>query len=177
MSLRRSARALVLFIWSHMLLESSILIGKDAMYRVARFMERHYVLGGRPSRAREPDGERDPRHLLRPCRAGDAQVSGKLPTISRVPRSHDGISPRRRQWWLQVWTSVALFFLGSAHMIGVITRPGDIRSYESADHIVSEWMWPVYALLLIVVHLHAGVGIYRLALKWGLLLGRDPAAS
>ena len=31
-------------------------------------------------------------------------------------------------------------------------------------------MWPVYALLLVTVHLHAGVGIYRLAVKWGLQL-------
>jgi fumarate reductase subunit C len=38
-------------------------------------------------------------------------------------------------------------------------------------------MWPVYALLLIAVHLHAGVGIYRLAVKWGLKVGPDPAAN
>jgi len=36
---------LVLFVWCHMLLDASILISKDAMYRVARFMEGGYLLG------------------------------------------------------------------------------------------------------------------------------------
>ena len=40
-----SGLLLVLFVWCHMLLESSILLGKDAMYRVARFMEGRYLLG------------------------------------------------------------------------------------------------------------------------------------
>jgi len=38
-------------------------------------------------------------------------------------------------------------------------------------------MWTVYALLLIAVHLHAGLGIYRLAVKWGFKLGHDADAS
>jgi fumarate reductase subunit C len=38
-------------------------------------------------------------------------------------------------------------------------------------------MWPVYALLLVAVHLHAGVGIYRLAVKWGLQLWHDPKTN
>lgn len=39
-----SGLLLVLFVWCHMVLESSILLGKDAMYRVARFMEGRYLL-------------------------------------------------------------------------------------------------------------------------------------
>jgi len=37
--------ALVLFVWCHMLLDASILISKDAMYRVSRFMEGSYLFG------------------------------------------------------------------------------------------------------------------------------------
>jgi len=40
-----SGLLLALFVWCHMVLESSILLGKDAMYRVARFMEGRYLLG------------------------------------------------------------------------------------------------------------------------------------
>jgi fumarate reductase subunit C len=36
---------LVLFVWCHMLLDASILISEDAMYRVARFMGGDYLFG------------------------------------------------------------------------------------------------------------------------------------
>jgi fumarate reductase subunit C len=38
-------------------------------------------------------------------------------------------------------------------------------------------MWPLYILLLLAVELHGGVGLYRLAMKWGWLEGKDPNAS
>jgi fumarate reductase subunit C len=173
-----SGLMLVLFIWGHMLLESSILISNDAMYRVARFMDGYYVFGaGYP--------------FLITCAAGmiltifivhAALAMRKFPESYRSYRTfRDHMAAFRHGdtslWWLQVWTGFSLFFLGSVHMIAMMTRPGDIGPYESADRIVSEWMWPVYALLLIAVHLHAGVGIYRLAVKWGLKVGPDPEAN
>lgn len=173
-----SGLLLVLFVWCHMLLESSILLGKDAMYRVARFMEGRYLLG-----ADHP--------ILVTCAAGlilaifvvhAALAMRKFPASYReyhAFRTHMAgfRHPDTALWWLQVWTGFALFFLGSVHLIGVMTRPGDIGPYESADRIVSDWMWPVYALLLVAVHLHAGVGIYRLAVKWGLQLWHDPKTN
>jgi fumarate reductase subunit C len=173
-----SGLLLVLFIWSHMVLESSILLGKDAMYRVARFMEGRYLLG-----ADYP--------ILITCTASvifaifvvhAALAMRKFPASYRQYRAFSTHMakfhhPDTTLWWLQVWTGFALLFLGSAHMIGVMTQPGDIGPYESADRVVSGWMWPVYALLLLTVHLHAGIGIYRLAVKWGLQLWRDPEAN
>jgi fumarate reductase subunit C len=167
-----SGLLLVLFVWCHMVLESSILLGKDAMYRVARFMEGRYLLG-----ADYP--------FLVTCAAGvilaifvvhAALAMRKFPASYReyrAFRTHMASfrHPDTSLWWLQVWTGFALFFLGSVHIIGVMTRPGDIGPYESADRIVSDWMWPVYALLLVAVHLHAGVGIYRLAVKWACSFG------
>ena len=38
-------------------------------------------------------------------------------------------------------------------------------------------MWPLYLLLLFAVELHGGIGLYRLAVKWGWLGGADPDAS
>jgi fumarate reductase subunit C len=173
-----SGLLLVLFIWFHMLLESSIFLGKDAMYRVARFMDGRYLLG-----ADYP--------FLVTCAAGvilaifavhAALVMRKFPASHREYRAFrtqmaNFRHPDTTLWWLQVWTGFALFFLGSAHIIGVMTRSGDIGPYESADRIVNDWMWPVYALLLVTVHLHAGVGVYRLAVKWGLQLWRDPGTN
>ncbi|MBS0396476.1 MAG: hypothetical protein JSR54_17795, partial [Proteobacteria bacterium] len=39
--------ALALFMWVHMLFVSSILLGHDAMWTVARFFEGYFVLGRR----------------------------------------------------------------------------------------------------------------------------------
>jgi fumarate reductase subunit C len=173
-----SGLLLVLFVWCHMVLESSILLGKDAMYRVARFMEGRYLLGADyPSLVACAAGV-----ILAIFAVHAALAMRKFPASYREYRAFTTHMasfrhPDTTLWWLQVWTGFALFFLGSVHMIGVMTRPGDIGPYESADRIVSDWMWPVYALLLVAVHLHAGVGIYRLAVKWGLQLWHDPKVN
>ncbi|MGM0659428.1 MAG: fumarate reductase cytochrome b subunit, partial [Pseudomonadota bacterium] len=49
--------------------------------------------------------------------------------------------------------------------------------YGSADRVVSDWYWPLYLLLLFAVELHGSIGLYRVAVKWGWLEGRDPAAT
>ncbi len=43
------------------------------------------------------------------------------------------------------------------------------RGIESATTLarVSGGLWPLYAVLLLCVEFHAGVGLYRLAVKWG----------
>ena len=38
-------------------------------------------------------------------------------------------------------------------------------------------MWPLYLLLLLAVEFHGGIGLYRLAVKWGWFEGGDPARS
>jgi fumarate reductase subunit C len=80
-------------------------------------------------------------------------------------------------WYWQVVTGFALFFLASLHLATMLTRPDRIGPYESADRVWSDVMWPVYLGLLFVVELHAGVGLYRLALKWGWGVGADARAG
>ena len=38
-------------------------------------------------------------------------------------------------------------------------------------------MWPLYILLLLAVEMHGGIGLYRLAVKWGWFAGSDPNAT
>jgi fumarate reductase subunit C len=59
-----------------------------------------------------------------------------------------------------------MFFLASAHLYVVFVQPENIGPYASADRVWTGRFWILYALLLISVHLHAGIGIYRLAMKW-----------
>ena len=38
-------------------------------------------------------------------------------------------------------------------------------------------MWPLYILLLLAVEMHGGIGLYRLAVKWGWFAGSDANAT
>jgi fumarate reductase subunit C len=78
---------------------------------------------------------------------------------------------------VQVYTGFAMFFLGSVHLYVMLTHSAEIGPYESADRMVSAWMWPLYLLLLLAVELHGGIGLYRLAVKWGWFEGKNPNAT
>jgi fumarate reductase subunit C len=41
----------------------------------------------------------------------------------------------------------------------------------------TDHFWPLYIVLLLAVEIHGGVGLYRLAVKWGWLQGADAKAS
>jgi len=43
--------------------------------------------------------------------------------------------------------------------------------------MVSDWMWPLYILLLLAVELHGSIGLYRLSVKWGWFDGKDAKAT
>ena len=79
-------------------------------------------------------------------------------------------------WFWQVFTGFALFFLASVHLYLMLTRPDRIGPFESADRVWSDYMWPLYMLLLLAVELHGGIGLYRLAVKWGWVGDADPNA-
>jgi fumarate reductase subunit C len=56
----------------------------------------------------------------------------------------------------------------------MMTQPENIGPFASSDRIYSDVAWPMYLMLLISVVLHAGIGVYRLIIKWGWLDGKDP---
>jgi fumarate reductase subunit C len=80
-------------------------------------------------------------------------------------------------WWWQAVTGFAMFFLVSIHLYVMLTQPDRIGPYGSADRMWSDHFWPLYLVLLFVVELHAGVGLYRLAMKWGWFAGADDNAT
>lgn len=160
---------LALFISGHILFESSILISKDAMYNMTLFFEGYFFFG-----------EKYP-----------SIISFLASSVLIIIIVHAGIALRkfpasyaqykifRRHmkslnhhdtslWAVQVSTGFFMFFLASIHLYTMITMPGDIGPYASSERVISEVMWPLYFLLLFAVVIHAGIGIYRLILKWGL---------
>ncbi|TVZ40660.1 succinate dehydrogenase subunit C [Alteromonadaceae bacterium 2753L.S.0a.02] len=166
---------LVLFMWAHMFMVSSILLGKDAMFWVARMFEAEPIFG-------------KPYPML---------VSGFAVFILALIMIHAFLALRRfpasagqyhtihrhignlkhsdtTLWYVQVVTGFALFFMASVHLYQLISHPANIGPYASSDRVWSGMMWPLYLILLFVVELHAGIGIYRLVIKWGLFLGDNP---
>ncbi len=94
----------------------------------------------------------------------------------RVYRDHMGMMHHEDTtlWWWQVVTGFAMFFLASVHLYQMLMHPGLIGPFESADRVWSGRWWPLYLVLLFAVELHGGIGLYRLAVKWGWFEGQGP---
>ena len=182
LDLAQSVTGLILavFMWVHLFLVSSILLGKKAMFYVAGFFELKFLSNwehGYP-----------------------AIVSAIGIIIFAIFILHAGIAVRKfpaswRQhrvmrhqmkmmkhsdtnlWYWQAVTGFIMFFLGSVHLYIMISQPDTIGPHGSADRFVAGNFWPLYLILLISVELHATIGMYRLAVKWLSLKGTSPKAT
>lgn len=180
MDLLQSASGLILglFMWGHMLFVSSILVSEEFMWTVTRMFEGYFLFG----------------------EAYPGIVSAIVAVVTVLFVLHAALALRKfpgdyRQyrvfqahrhllrhtdtdlWWMQVVTGFLLFFLASPHLYQMLMHPAAIGPYGSADRVWSGGWWPLYLALLFCVELHGGIGLYRLALKWGWLQGRDPGRS
>jgi fumarate reductase subunit C len=165
---------LVLFMWAHMVLVSSILLGEDAMFIVTKALEGQFLFG------RSYPG------LVSAVAVGVLAVflAHALVAIRKLPGSYReyrvfwrharGLGHADTTLWLvQVVTGFLLMFFAAAHLNQMMFHPGDIGPYASADRVWSGRWWPFYLVLLFAVELHGGIGIYRLALKWGWFADRE----
>ena len=170
--------ALGLFMWFHMLFVASILLGKEAMWRVARFFEGYFFFGhAYPGIVSVLVGA-----VIALFVAHAALALRKFPASAReyrVFRAHAATLGHAdtRLWWWQVVTGFALFFLASVHLYTMLVHPEAIGPYASADRVWSGRMWPLYLLLLLAVEVHGGIGLYRVAVKWGWLGSAGSAAG
>lgn len=167
--------ALVLFMWVHMALVSSILISDEAMSRVARALEGTYVFGR-------------PIPLLVSLAAaivGLLVLVHAVAALRRMPASYREYHVFRHHaqrlrhsdtwlWWLQVLTGLVIACTVPVHLYEMLMHPADIGPFESADRAVTGRMWPLGLVLLYAVEIHAGIGLYRLILKWGWFGAADP---
>lgn len=170
-----SGLLLALFMWGHMAFVSSILISKDAMYTVTRFFEGEYIFG-------------KPYPVI---------VTVIVSLIFIIFIAHAGLAMRkfpssykqyrvflthRKQlqhsdtslWLIQAITGFAMFFLGTAHLYTMLTHSADIGPFASADRVWSGGSWILDLPLLLAVEFHGGIGLYRLAVKWGWFDGSNP---
>jgi fumarate reductase subunit C len=169
---------LVLFMWGHMFFVSSILVGKDAMWAITKFFEGYFFFGASypwiVSMVAMVVTALVVMHALLAVR--------KFPIDYRQFKTFRGHMRMIHHedttlWFWQVFTGFALFFLASVHLYIMLTRPDRIGPFESSDRVWTEHLWPLYILLLLAVELHGGIGLYRLAVKWGWFTGSDANAT
>lgn len=180
LDLAQSGTGLVLglFMWGHMFFVSSILLGNDAMWAITKMFEGYFFFG----------------------RAYPVIVSGVVAIVFILFIAHAGLALRKfpanfaqyrvyrshmsmmhhedtTLWWWQVLTGFAMFFLASVHLYQMLMHPELIGPFESSDRVWSGRWWPLYLILLFAVELHGGIGLYRLAVKWGWFAGKDANAT
>ena len=162
-----SGLALVLFMLVHMLLVSSILLGKDAMYVVTRVLEGEYLFGR-------------PYPLLVSLVAAvvlSIFLLHALVAMLKMPASYRQYRvfwqhtralghTDTRLWLIQVVTGLVLMFTATIHLYEMLMNPADIGPYASADRVVSGGMWPLDLVMIFAVEVHGGIGLYRLIIKW-----------
>lgn len=172
-----SGLVLALFMWTHLILVSSILLGKDSMYWLTGFMEGKWLTGGEHGYPIIVSIIGIGIFAIFILHAGIA--IRKFPSSwkqNRIFRQQMKMMKHKdtNLWYTQVVTGFIMFFLGSVHLYIMTTHPDKIGPYASSDRFVSEYMWPLYLVLLFAVELHATIGMYRLAIKWGIFDGKDP---
>jgi fumarate reductase subunit C len=165
---------LALFISGHILFEASILISKDAMYTMTQFFEGYYFF--------------DEKHPVIISFLATSIliiiIIHAIIALRKFPSNYKQYKTFKNHmntlnhhdtslWAIQVITGFAMFFLASVHLYTMITLPDQIGPYASSDRISSGMMWPLYLLLLFSVITHAGVGLYRLILKWGFFEAKE----
>ncbi len=148
--------SLVLFLWTHMIFVSSILLGIEAFTHHAENLDKYYLsYVGIPIVA-----------LLFITHAITA--GRRIPVRYREQKiiiRHAKMLKGTDTWiWIfQVITGFSILLLGIIHMTMVITQ-WPIEALSSADRARAYWWF--YLLLVFLSLYHAGFGLYRQFVKW-----------
>lgn len=169
---------LAVFIKFHLIFVSSILISKEFMHSVDKFLAGGILIeGGHPLFVSATA------FVLFIIIVIHALLAvRKFPNSYRQYRnfnSHCEMFPHNdtKLWGIQIGTGFILFFFASIHLYQMMAEPSNIGPYLSSDRIWSDNAWGMYLILLTSVVLHATIGLYRLAVKWGWLEGKNHKQS
>ena len=180
---------LALFMWGHMFFVSTILTGERGFNFIADMFEHywlaqptvvlvtivffvHFVTASRKIPAKLAERKR-----LK--KLGD-DIEHSEWNISESDRAElEKVRPHEETalWIWQVRSGMIILALGSIHLFvvgaDVAQRTfglGEAIGINAAETMarVQDGMWLLYAVLLYMVELHAGIGLYRVTVKWGL---------
>lgn len=151
---------LVLFMWCHMLLVSSVVLSPKIMDAIAHFFEvtymaqvggpvifltmiTHFVLAARKI----------------PFRAEDQKTIWEHAKMMRHADTW--------LWVVQAVTAMIVLVMGSVHLF-VVLSDLPITAAKSAARVQAGWGW-FYLVLLPSIELHVSVGFHRIGVKWGFI--------
>lgn len=150
---------LIVFLWAHLMLVSSVLISPKVMDAIAWFFETTYMaqVGG------PLIGLLIFTHFLLAAR--------KMPWRAQESNAfikHSVMMHHKDTWlWLaQVVTALLILVMASIHMWVVLTDL-PITAVKSAARIQSGTWLPFYLVLLPLAEIHVGIGFYRIGVKYG----------
>ena len=155
---------LAFFMIMHLGLLSTAHLGESAMNAVAGFMERYYLL-----QITVPA-------LVLALAAHILLAARKVPTSAR----EQWMLLREMKWlkhldtwtWaFQVFTGVAILALIAIHMWVVVTDI-PVQAEKSGARVFGVYLW-FYIPFILLVQAHTYMGVYRIAVKWGLLSRRS----
>lgn len=173
-----SGLILAIFINFHLIFVSSILISEDFMHKVDKILSGSLIVEGGNSAFVVGSA-----FILFVILVFHAFLAiRKFPNSYREHRdfiSHANMFPHSdtKLWYVQIITGFILFFFASMHLYQMMSEPANIGPYLSSDRIWSNHAWVMYIILLIAVELHATIGLYRLAIKWGWFDGKTYKAT
>lgn len=164
-----SGAVLVLFMWCHMILVSSVVLSPRLMDAIARFFEATYMAqAGGPAVFAVFIG-----HFILAARKIPFTADGQ-----EIAWAH-ALRLRHRDTWLwiaQALTAMIVLVMGAIHM-WVVLNDLPIEAAKSAARVQSGgWLW-FYILLLPVIELHVGIGAYRIGVKWGFITRANRAKA
>jgi fumarate reductase subunit C len=70
-------------------------------------------------------------------------------------------------WALQIITGIAILVLASIHLWVILTDL-PIEAEKSGIRVFARYFW-LYAPFIVLIEAHLTFGVYRVAMKWGLL--------
>ena len=152
---------LILFLWAHMLLVSSVILGPGVMNAIAWFFEVTYMaqVGG------PLIGLLIFAHFLLAARKMPWRVAEQEAFIKH------SVMMKHKDTWLwaaQVISALIILIMAGIHMWVVLTDL-PITAVKSAARIQhGGWLW-FYLILLPVAESHVGIGFYRIGIKYGIV--------
>ena len=156
-----SGAVLILFMWSHMILVSSVLLGAGAMNALAYFFEYTYMA--------QVGGPLVALVFLLHFVLAARKVPFRVEQLTLIWSQARMLKHKDTWLWLvQAGTAMIILIMGAAHMWVVLTDL-PITAAKSAARM-QQWQWLLFYLLLLpLVELHVSIGFYRIGVKWGVI--------
>jgi fumarate reductase subunit C len=154
-----SGASLIVFMWMHMSLVASVLISPNIMNAIAEFFEKTGMaqVGG-PLVFLLFLG-----HFILAARKIPFRLEGQKTILEHAKLLHHTDT---WLWVVQAVSAMIILIMGAAHM-WVVLSDLPITAVKSAARIQKGGWLVFYLVLLPLVELHVGIGLYRIAVKWG----------